>query len=360
MGVIEWAESGWTPDTLIRQGIRYLLRRRIAIDSRVDAEVQREQFDELLAELRDSPIAVDTSSANAQHYEVPAEFFNTVLGPRLKYSCCQYDGGDESLEQAEEAMLATTCERAVLRNGQQILELGCGWGSLTVWMAEQYRDAQITAVSNSRTQKEFIDARCRRLGLNNVRVITADMCDFDIDEQFDRVISIEMFEHMRNYETLLKNVSRWLKADGKLFVHIFCHRELAYLFETEGDINWMGRHFFTGGIMPSEDLLLFFQENVSIERQWRVSGQHYYRTCEHWLENLDRRREDLVALFEQDLEPREARIQLQRWRMFFMACGELFRFDRGNQWYVAHYLFRNRAPQPESVDSEPATREAVV
>jgi cyclopropane-fatty-acyl-phospholipid synthase len=235
-----------------------------------------------------------------------------------------------------------TVERAGLEDGQRILELGCGWGSMSLWMAEHYPSCRILAVSNSRTQREFIEQQCRDRGLNNLEVQTADMRQFGTSRQFDRVVSIEMFEHMRNYQLLHRRIASWLRPEGKLFVHIFCHRELAYAFETEGETNWMGRHFFTGGIMPSDDLLLHFQDDLALEDRWSVSGRHYARTCEDWLQNLDRNRGQLLAMFAASDCPDPPPVMLQRWRMFFMACAELFRYRRGNEWYVSHYRFRRR------------------
>lgn len=236
-------------------------------------------------------------------------------------------------------MLALTCERAELGFNQDILELGCGWGSLTLWMAEFYPDARIVAVSNSPSQRAFIEARCRERGFRNVQVITADMNEFSIDRRFDRVVSVEMFEHMRNYQGLMERIHAWLKPDGQLFVHIFTHRELAYPFETEGEDNWMGRYFFTGGLMPSRDLLPRFQGALRLKEQWHLNGRHYQRTLEAWLANQDRHRKDILALFREIYGSGEAARWFQRWRMFFMACAELFGYRNGEEWGVSHYRF---------------------
>ena len=351
MTLIDLAERSWLPDGLIRMGIRRLLRRRVREDKEISTR-QAEEFEQQFSDkLRNGPLAVATDAANQQHYEVPAEFFRRVLGPRLKYSCCLYDGADSSLAAAEEAMLQLTCERAELCDGQNILELGCGWGSLSLWMAEQYPASRITAVSNSHGQREFIEQQCTERGLSNLRVITADMQNFAIDEQFDRVVSVEMFEHMQNYERLLERISSWLAADGKLFVHIFCRRHLPYLFETTGEENWMGRHFFTGGVMPSFDLFDQFNDDLTVSQRWSVNGLHYARTCDDWLRQLDQQRADIVRLFQASCG-NESQIVLQRWRMFFMACAELFRFAEGKEWFVAHYLFEHADSKATTTNEE--------
>jgi cyclopropane-fatty-acyl-phospholipid synthase len=289
-------------------------------------------------------VAIHTDAANRQHYELPPGFFEQCLGPRLKYSGCYYPTGGETLAQAEEAMLALYGERAQLADGQDILELGCGWGSLTLWMAQQYPNARITAVSNSAPQRRFIEAQCRARGLANVRVLTCDVNRLELPaEAFDRCVSIEMFEHMRNYATLLGRIGGWLRADGRLFVHIFCHRTLLYPFETEGGDNWMGRHFFTGGLMPAADTLLWFQDALRIEDRWLVDGTHYQLTANHWLANQDARRGEVMAILREAYGEAAAKLWFQRWRMFWMACAELFGYDHGREWMVAHYRFAKGA-----------------
>jgi cyclopropane-fatty-acyl-phospholipid synthase len=337
---LRFAESGFAPDRLIRAGIRALNRQRLRDARRDNIEASGEHQQALIASLRQSPIAVETRAANEQHYELPPEFFLHALGKRLKYSCCYYPAGNESLDQAEEHMLALTCERAQVQDGMDLLELGCGWGALTLWMAEHYPKARITAVSNSRPQREFILERCRERGLANVMIITADMNDFTTDLRFDRILSVEMFEHMRNYDLLLQNIASWMKPEARLFVHIFCHREYAYAFAIEGSDNWMGRNFFTGGIMPSYDLLLSFQDEVAIEDRWQLSGKHYQRTAEQWLDNMDRHRSQIMPVLEAAYGKKDAALWFQRWRIFFMACAELWGFRGGEEWLVAHYLFR--------------------
>ena len=298
-------------------------------------------------QLASGPLAINTDLANSQHYEVTAEFFQKVLGPRLKYSSCIFPTAECSLAKAEDSMLQLTCNRAELKDGMHILELGCGWGSLTLWIAERYPNCEITAVSNSNSQREFIQSKAESLDLSNVRLITSDMNEFEISEKFDLVVSVEMFEHMRNYQVLFQRVSRWLLPAGKAFVHVFCHKNTPYLFETAGAENWMGRHFFTGGTMPSESLFQYFSNSLKVEKQWKVSGLEYWRTCEAWLNNLDQSRDSILSRFCEDLDAHEAKICLQRWRMFFMACAELFRYRNGYEWFVSHYLFnRVNSEQP--------------
>ncbi|KAB2931694.1 MAG: class I SAM-dependent methyltransferase [Candidatus Contendobacter sp.] len=340
---IDLMERGYVPDWLIRIGIHRLLAERLRAEDPGDDQARAAALAQLEAELRASPIALHTRSANEQHYELPAGFFQKALGPRLKYSSCWWPEEVKDLATAEAAMLALTCERAELGFDQDILELGCGWGSLTLWMAEFYPDSRIVAVSNSNSQREFIEARCQERGFANVQVITADMNDFATDRRFDRVVSVEMFEHMRNYQELMGRIHGWLKPGGKLFVHIFTHRRLAYPFETEGEDNWMGRYFFTGGLMPSRDLLLRFQEDLKLEEQWHLNGRHYQRTLEAWLVNQDRHRAELLALFRETYGSAQAERWFQRWRVFFMACAELFGYRNGEEWGVSHYRFGKRA-----------------
>ena len=340
-GLLGWAERGWLPDGLVRLGIRRMCAERLKAEQAGGASKQSARFLAQIEALRHSPVAIHTDAANAQHYELPPAFFQACLGRRLKYSCAYYPRGDETLDQAEAAMLELYGQRAQLADGQDILELGCGWGSLTLWMAERYPNARITGVSNSRTQREHILAQAARRGLGNVEIITCDVNQLELAEhQFDRAVSIEMFEHMRNYQHLLGKVSGWLKPGGKLFVHIFCHRSLMYPFETQGDDNWMGKYFFTGGLMPSADTLLHFQQDLAIEDRWLLPGTHYQRTANHWLENQDRNEREVLEVLAAAYGSEDARRWSQRWRMFWMACAELFGYEEGRQWLVAHYRFR--------------------
>ena len=342
MALIDLAERAVLPDWLIRVGIRRLLTRRIRQVEREDVAQQQAAQREFIRELQHSPIAIEPEAANVQHYEVPTAFFQQLLGPRLKYSCCYYASPETSLPDAEEEMLDLFCRRAGLEDGMRVLELGCGWGSLCLWIAEKYPACSVLAVSNSRTQREYIRSRCHELDLENVDVVTANVADFHTTRRFERVVSVEMFEHVRNYDRLMARIASWLDEGGKLAVHIFCHRNVAYPFETDGKDDWMGRHFFTGGIMPSQELLLHFQRELVLEDLWAVAGTHYARTLEDWLLRCDARREELLALFQPDLGPVEGQRQFQRWRMFFMACAELFAYRGGNEWFVSHYLFTKR------------------
>jgi cyclopropane-fatty-acyl-phospholipid synthase len=332
-------DGGLLPDALIRTGIRRLLRQRLADEYSGGPDATWERQRTLWNRLDNGPIAEQTEAANEQHYEVPPAFFEQVLGPHLKYSCGWWEPGVTDLATSEAAMLALTAARADLAEGQRILELGCGWGSLTLWMAEHFPTARITAVSNSRDQRAFILERARLRNLTNVEVITADMNVFQpTDTGFDRVVSVEMFEHMRNHRVLMERIAGWLAPGGKLFVHIFTHRELTYLFEAKDPNDWMSREFFSGGVMPSDALLLRHQRDLHIEDHWRVSGTHYAKTSEAWLARQDANREEILALF-RTAYGHEARTRFHRWRVFFLACAELWNDRQGAEWFVSHYRF---------------------
>ena len=340
---ISYMEKGLIPDTIVRAGIRRLCSVRLVElqDSIGVDEVKSEK--QYALKLRQSPLAVSTSDANRQHYEVPSDFFELTLGDRRKYSCAYWGSGVSNLNAAENAALDISIDRAELKDGMSVLELGCGWGSLTLAMAARFPNATITAVSNSKTQKSYIDSKAREFGLRNVQVLTRDVSKVDdfVSEfgAFDRVVSVEMFEHFRNYEQLLKRISRCLNPDGKVFVHIFTHRKYSYFFDVDGEDNWMGRYFFTGGQMPGKDLFKQFRDDLLIEKQWVWDGSHYAKTSDAWLGNLDANREKALKLMEVTYGKSDAKVWLQRWRIFFMACSELFGYSSGSEWFVTHYLF---------------------
>lgn len=335
-------ENNILPDFLIRIGIRRLLAQRLKDETKSNAFEQQKHFMELVSFLKVSPIAVNTHDANEQHYEVPTEFFQLVMGKHMKYSSGYWKDHSVTFDQSEEDMLELTTERAELKDGMNILELGCGWGSLSLYMAKKYPNAKITGVSNSSTQKAYIDAEAKKRGLNNLTIITADMNTFTIDRKVDRVVSVEMFEHMRNYEKLLEKVSSFLVDSGKLFVHIFTHKTFAYLFEVKDETDWMSKYFFTGGIMPSDHLLLYFPNHVAIEQHWHVPGTHYNKTSEMWLKNMDAHEPEIRKIFAATYGESNVTKWWSYWRVFFMACAELWGFKNGEEWMVSHYLFKKK------------------
>jgi cyclopropane-fatty-acyl-phospholipid synthase len=341
--LIALIERGLVPDAAIRAGIRGLLRRRLDSLPLDDARAAEAYAAGFVRDLGEAPIALVPEKANEQHYEAPTEFFRLSLGRRMKYSGCFWPEGVSDLDEAEIAALGETCARAELADGQDILELGCGWGSLTLWMAERYPNSRIVAVSNSRTQREYILGRAAEAGLSNLEIVTCDMNDFDIERRFDRVASVEMFEHMRNWPRLFARVAGWLKPEGRFFMHVFCHRRLPYLFEVEDDSDWMSRHFFSGGMMPSLDLPARMASPLALERRWDWSGVHYEKTANAWLANMDRRKRELWPVMAETYGAENARLWWMRWRVFFMACAELFGYREGEEWLVGHYLFKNSA-----------------
>jgi len=344
-------ERNLVPDFLIRSQIRKLIEQRLHEEDKGSLDAQKHHLMQFIERLKASPIAINTAEANAQHYEVPTRFYQLCLGRHMKYSSAYWPEGCTSLDDAEAAMLALTCQRAALEDGDEILELGCGWGSLSLFMAERFPRSTIIGVSNSRTQKDYIDDQARLRGLANLQIITADMNSFDTSRRFDRVVSVEMFEHMRNYQLLLKKIASWMKPAATLFVHIFTHNRFAYPFEVRDGSDWMSQYFFTGGIMPSDDLLLYFQDDVRIREHWQVSGTHYAKTAEAWLANMDVHRTQILPLFEQtygstasthSTRSQEALKWCVYWRVFYMACAELWRYRQGQEWLVSHYLFERR------------------
>ncbi len=330
---IALAERGFVPLPLLRRGIRGLCRERLV-------SLGRRPTGDFFGTIASERIAESPDAANAQHYEVPAAFFSLVLGRHLKYSGAWWPDGTNGLDDAERRMLELTCERAGIEDGQEILELGCGWGSLSLHLARRYPNARITAVSNSASQREFILAQ----GAPNLRVITADMNRFAIDQRFDRIVSVEMFEHMRDWPQLLTRADEWLKDDGRMFIHVFCHARHAYTYETAGTSNWMGRHFFTGGIMPSYDLMAEVRSPLTVARRWWMDGTHYQRTAEAWRLNLEGRRDDVMRVLREHYGGKAAATWYQRWRLFFLACEELFGYAGGTEWGVGHYLLSRKSP----------------
>ena len=326
------------PDSVTRLGIEFLVGRT----NRRLASVPASAEPAFAQTMTDHPIAEHTDAANEQHYELPPEFFVLTLGPRRKYSSCLYPTGKETLAEAEDHALAETVSHAGLRDGQRILELGCGWGSLTLYMAARFPGSQIVAVSNSAPQRAYIESQAKAAGLTNVTVITADMNDFQPEGLFDRVVSVEMFEHMANWTALLARVKSWLKADGRLFIHVFTHRSQPYRFDRADKDDWIAQHFFTGGIMPSRGLIGHFPDSFALEQQWHWSGRHYQQTAVHWLENFDANRPRIDQLLREvygDLAP----LWRRRWRLFYLATAGLFGHASGEAWGVSHYLLKPSA-----------------
>jgi cyclopropane-fatty-acyl-phospholipid synthase len=337
--LIAWVDQDRIPDPMIRLGIRSLLRERLASLPLDNPEAGAEYLTRFISAMADAPIAPVPEKANEQHYELPATFFGHVLGARRKYSSCHWPEGINSLDSAEIDALRLTCERAGISDGQTILELGCGWGSLSLWMAEHYPTSRITVVSNSHSQRAYILERALALGLTNLEVITCDMNDFNIDTRFNRVVSVEMFEHMRNWHQLFSRVAEWLKPGGIFFMHIFCHRTLPYEYASADERDWMGHYFFAGGIMPSYDLPLHFQEHLKLTRRWCWNGRHYEKTANAWLANMDAHKTEIWPILAETYGADAALTWWVRWRIFFMACAELWGYRDGKEWWVGHYRF---------------------
>jgi cyclopropane-fatty-acyl-phospholipid synthase len=339
--LVSLAERGWLPDWLIRRGIRRLRVQRLRQAGNRVCD-QRDALQKFADDLRYGPLVDNADAGDRQAYEIPAAFFQAVLGKRLKYSCGYWPEGKATLGDSEDLMLALTCERAQIADGMDILDLGCGWGSLALWMAESYPNSQVTGVSSSVSQRKYIERQASGRRLSNLKIITADIREFRIDKKFDRVVSIEFFERLRNYELLLGRIYEWLEPAGKLFVQSLCHRELAYFLDVAGDANWTVRNFAIGGMMPADQLLPLFQRDLMLERHWRVDGTHYARTSEAWLRNFDANEEAIRELFQSIAGQASANLQMQRWRMFFMAIAEMFGYRHGQEWWVSHYRFIKR------------------
>jgi cyclopropane-fatty-acyl-phospholipid synthase len=332
----------YVPDSLIRYFIRDFCKKRIEECNDGGVESEQNKWQKWVNEIKNSPIALNTEEANEQHYELPPEFFHYCLGRNLKYSSAMWDDKTDNLDEAEDKMLQTTMERAELKNGQRVLELGCGWGSLSFAMAKKFPESQFTLVSNSNSQRKDIYSRAIKENISNIEVITSDMNEFEAELNcYDRVVSVEMFEHMRNWDALLKKISSWLKADGKCFVHIFTHKKYGYAYEVKDKTDWMSKYFFTGGQMPSESQFSYFQDDLKLQTQWAVNGKNYALTSEWWLKNMDHNKDKILPIFKKTYGE-DYKNWFQRWRIFYMSCAELFNFNRGNEWFVSHYLFQNR------------------
>lgn len=343
---LKLAENGMLPDSMVRAGIRKLSASRLEEIFAHDCETGMAQLTQFVQAMNQANIAEVPELANAQHYEVPAEFFSYCLGQHRKYSSCFWMPETKTLEEAEVLALNQTCEHADLQDGQSILELGCGWGSLSLWMADKYPKSTITGVSNSNSQREYILSMAKSRGLTNLNIITADMNQFEAPATYDRIVSVEMFEHMRNWQRLYGNVARWLKPNGKFFKHIFVHRSTPYLFEIQDDSdqsnNWMSQFFFSGGMMPSDDLPLHFQDELKLLERWRWNGTHYSKTANAWLANMDTNHDTITPILINTYGAEDAEMWRQRWRIFYMACAELFGYNKGQEWWVTHYLFEKK------------------
>jgi cyclopropane-fatty-acyl-phospholipid synthase len=340
---VGWTETGLVPDSVIRAGIRRLLENKRKEIGAGDVERAADVTNDFVAMMNAAPIALVPELANEQHYEVPAEFFAHVMGDHRKYSCCYWPEGIAALTAAEAAALEKTCDRAGIEDGMRVLELGCGWGSLSLWLAERYPNASITSVSNSASQREYIVGQALQRSLSNIDVIVCDMNDFSAPGHYDRIVSVEMFEHMRNYGELFRRINDWLLPEGRFFMHVFCHRSTPYEFIDKGPGDWMSRYFFSGGIMPSADLPLRFPEQLTIEKRWHWNGRHYARTCNAWLDKMDSNKDSIMPILAASYGDANASLWWQRWRIFFMACAELFNYHGGTEWYVGHYRFKKAA-----------------
>jgi cyclopropane-fatty-acyl-phospholipid synthase len=339
--LVSLAERGRLPDIMLRQGIRKLLVKRLAQQEKGSSEENRKAVDVFAMTLRESPICLETGESARQHYGLPSNFFQEILGPRMKFSCCLFSPDGAGLEQAEEAMLSETCQKAEIEDGMEVLDLGCGWGVLSFWIAEKYPLCRVTAVTNSQSQKEFIELVCRERGINSIQVQLKDITEFHTDQSFDRIVAIELFEYLRNYEKMLALLANMLRKDGRVFVQLFSHHSFTYPFGDDGDESYLGRYFFTGGIMPSRDLLSCFQDDLRLENQWHIPGSHYKKTAEAWFARLESGKEKLLPILTETFGPEDAPLWLQRWRIFFMAAAEMWGYNNGEEWGVSQYLLRH-------------------
>ena len=331
------AESGYIPDALIKIAARYISTRRLNEGNTHDNKKT------IISELSKGVVAEKTYDANEQHYEVPAEFFNQVLGVNLKYSCSFFNDVN-SLDEAEESMLELYIQRADIKNGHEVLDLGCGWGSFSLYVAEKYPNTNITSVSNSNDQITFIKNEAHKRGLSNIKAFRMDVNKLDLNKQFDRIVSIEMFEHLRNYKLILNSLNNALKLDGRLFIHIFCNKKLTYFYEMKNNLDWMTKYFFQGGIMPSKDIFEYFEDDLEIINQWDINGNHYSKTCKAWLSNHYKNKKKILDIFQKHYD--NPKIWFNRWRIFFLSCEAFFALNNGEEYFVSHYLFKKRNKTP--------------
>ena len=329
--LLSLAESGFIPDVLIKIAARYISNRRL------NEKNDDDNKDKIISLLSRGAVAEKTYDANEQHYEVPPEFFNYVLGTNLKYSCSLFDDED-SLDDAEESMLKLYIDRADIKDGHEVLDLGCGWGSFSLYIAERYPDINVTSVSNSSDQIAYIKNEVHKRGLSNIKAFRMDVNNLELNKQFDRIVSIEMFEHLRNYKLILNSLNHALKPDGKLFIHIFCHKKLTYLYEMKNNLDWMTKYFFQGGIMPSKDIFQYFEGELEMINQWDINGNHYSKTCKAWLKNHYKNKKKILDIFDKHYD--EPKIWFNRWRIFFLSCEAFFALNNGKEYFVAHYLFK--------------------
>ena len=331
--LLSLAESGFIPDVLIKIAARYISNRRL------NEKNDDDNKDKIISLLSRGAVAEKTYDANEQHYEVPPEFFNYVLGTNLKYSCSLFDDED-SLDDAEESMLKLYIDRADIKDGHEVLDLGCGWGSFSLYIAERYPDINVTSVSNSSDQIAYIKNEVHKRGLSNIKAFRMDVNNLELNKQFDRIVSIEMFEHLRNYKLILNSLNHALKSDGKLFIHIFCHKKLTYLYEMKNNLDWMTKYFFQGGIMPSKDIFQYFEGELEMINQWDINGNHYSKTCKAWLKNHYKNKKKILDIFDKHYD--EPKIWFNRWRIFFLSCEAFFALNNGEEYLVTHYLFKKR------------------
>ncbi len=329
--LLSLAESGFIPDVLIKIAARYISNKRLNEQSVDDNK------DKIITILSRGAVAEKTYDANEQHYEVPPEFFKYVLGTNLKYSCSLFNDVD-SLDDAEESMLKLYMDRADIKDGHEVLDLGCGWGSFSLYVAERYPNINITSVSNSSDQIAYIKNEAHKKDLLNIKAFRMDVNNLELNKQFDRIVSIEMFEHLRNYKLILNSLNHALKPDGKLFIHIFCHKKLTYLYEMKNNLDWMTKYFFQGGIMPSKDIFQYFEGELEIINQWDINGNHYSKTCKAWLNNHYKNKKKILDIFEKHYD--EPKIWFNRWRIFFLSCEAFFALNNGKEYFVGHYLFK--------------------